>query len=488
MSQTDFSTTYINTHQELYPYLLSETEGKSIRDLMAFYSPNGPIRKSVAYYGGAGVSQILSVNNSFYRINHVLKQMLGMPAYQSGLDTSMVAGGKGYKIPASFLAAMGESAERFFGMLAGFDEETEIAYGSYRQLEARGYTCLHPDEVPLFADEQYDQPTFLYDRFTEDTQLGWVEGTYLISGETVWVPAQLVLFFYASSQKETPIGYGVSCGLASHIDWATAIYGGITELVERDGMTVSWKCQIPPKRVVLDRPLADATAQRFASVLNTMPGQYACYLHELDLPELPVASVLERVPHLKKFGFYAGGAAGIDVDEAVTGALVEYGQSEAQLKLATFAPGRRWSLGTALYFDIPPDKPVEEMQTFLEHLGYYGYPENQDDLHTLMHEGDEVALSSFAGPPSYADSTARLEALKTKLGQYDIDPIVFDLTPPQFDQLRVVKVFMPQLALPHVASQPYLGHPRLYETPQKMGLTDRRLTFEELMHAPEPYP
>ena len=72
-------TTYINTHQELYPYLMSREEGRSIKDLLALYSPNGPIRKSVAYFGGTGISQVLSINNSFYEINHVLKQMLGMP-------------------------------------------------------------------------------------------------------------------------------------------------------------------------------------------------------------------------------------------------------------------------------------------------------------------------------------------------------------------------------------------------------------------------
>ena len=488
MAHLRLNTTYVNTHQELFPYLMSCAEGKTIEDLLRFYFPNGPIQKSVAYFGGTGISQTLSVNNAFYAINHVLKQMLGMPSLQTGLDTSIVAGGKGYQIPFSFLSAMGESVERFSGVLKAFDDDLDLVYGSYRKLTAEGRPCLAPEDLPLFADEQYDSPHFLFKRFTEDTVVGWVEGQRLISGAPIWVPAQLTMFFYFSGPDEEMIGYSASAGMCCHIDEATAIYGGITELIERDGMMVSWYCRIPPERIVLDRPLLNPDVNRFAATLDALPGSYSCYSHALDMPDIPVVSVIQRVPYLKKFSYYAGGAAGIDIDEALTQALVEYGQSEAQLKLATVAPDRGWSRGAMFYFDVEEDKPLEEMTTFLEHLGYFGYPRNAKRLDWFLQEGEAVELSSFPFPQRYENSEQKLQALVEKLKKYDIDPIIIDYTPPQMEQLRVAKVFIPELTQPHVSSRPYLGHPRLLKLPYQLGLRDRPLTLDELEPGPVPFP
>jgi ribosomal protein S12 methylthiotransferase accessory factor len=487
MADADLTTTYVNTNQELFPHRMSEEEGKAIEDLLSLYFPNGPVQKSNAYHGGTGISQVLSTNNAFYDINHVLKQMLGVPSLDTGLEESLVAGGKGFRIPDSFLSAMGESIERFAGTMKVFQTETELQYGSYRTLTNRGLNCLSPAELPLFAEEQYEEPQFLFNRFEEDTHLGWVRAEQLISGNEVWVPAQIAMFFYVPTDDEEQIAYSSSAGLATHVDTPRAIYGGITEVIERDAMMASWYCGIPPKRIRIDQKFSDPQMQRRTEELWAQGEEIRCYSHALDMPDIPIISTIEQVPYLKKFSYYAGGACSIDAEDALLHSLVEYGQAEAQLKLATYAPDRGWAIGADMYFDIPEDKPTEEMNTFLEHLGYYGYDSNAERLEWFLEEGGEVNLSDLP-TRDYNSSQERLDLLLDALDGHGIDPIVIDYTLPQMKQLKVWKTIIPDLVQPHISANPYLGHPRLRRLPMKVGMREEPLDYDEHVDGPVPFP
>lgn len=483
----ELSTRFYNPNQEHLPSSMNEIEGHTITDMLSLYFPNGPIGKTVACYGATGVSQILSVNCGFYKINHVLKQMLGLPDLDTGIDKSMVAGGKGNTIPASFLGALGEGYERFAGVLKAFSQDLEMKTGSYASLIREGVPCLHPSDLPLFHEEQFKQPGFLFEPFEEDTVIRWVEGHRLVSGEAVWVPAQIAMFFYLQDPKEATIAYAASCGMSAHVDRSMAVYNGITELIERDAMMISWYAKVPPPRIVFDRPLSRGF-ERHRARLDQLSGGYTCYLHQLDMPDLYTVSAIEIVEHMNQYGYYAGGAAASDIDEAIEGALVEYGQSEAQLKLASLAPERTSAAGARYYFWAEADKPVHEMATFLEHLGYYGHPVNWPALEWFHEDGGTIALSSLPPPVRYRDSDHRLQVLTDKLSKYGIDPIVIDQAPPQMRQLAAVKVIIPELAHPHVSSRPYLGNPRIYEMQMRMGLMDRPMTYDEIQPGPVPFP
>jgi len=487
MSGVELKKEYVNTNQEIFPHRMSAEEGRGIQDLLSVYFPNGPVQKSNAYHGGTGISQVLSTNNAFYDINHVLKQMLGIPSLDTGLEESLVAGGKGFRMSDSFLSAMGESVERFAGTLKAFQNETEIQYGSYQTLTNRGFNCLSPAQLPLFADQQYQDPKFLFQRFKEDTHLGWVRAERLIGGEEVWVPAQIAMFFYVPTEKEKSIGYSSSAGLATHIDTPRAIYGGITEVIERDAMMASWYCGIPPRRIKVDRSFQDPNRQRQFERLKEQGEEIRCYSHALDMPDIPIISTIERVSYLQKFSYYAGGACGIDRMAALLDSLVEYGQAEAQLKLATYAPERGWSIGAEMYFDVPEDKPTEEMNTFLEHLGYYGYESNAERLKWFLEDGEEVPLSEMP-THEYESSQERLDLLLEALEGHAIDPIVIDYTLPQMDQLKVWKTIIPDLLQPHISANPYLGHPRLRNLPVDVGMRDEPLNYDELVDGPVPFP
>ena len=487
MNSMKLHSTYINPHQEILPNVMNEKEGRAIREMLSWYFPNGPIRYSTVYSGGTGISQTVAVNSNHWDADQVLRQIVGLPSLDLRLDSSVIAGGKGFELSSSFLSDLGESVERMSGTFAFLKEDLEICGGSYRSLQQAGQNAIAPEALPLFADEQYATPDFFFQPFTHDSELNWIKGRKLISQEEIWVPLQLVLFFYIPSIKESRIGYSSSSGMASHIDEALAIIAGVTELAERDALMVSWYANIPLRQVKIDKPLSSKKTNRDLEHIRSLSGDVNLWLHDVGLPKLPCISATQLVPYYKRFAYQAGSAAALDGEEAAIQALLEYGQSELQLKSAMLTPQRRFMRGIQAIFDAPPDKPLAEMRTFLETIGYYGHTEHAGRLKNFFRSDDTVAIAELP-KVRLKHSEEQLEYLKDILQQCDIDPIVIDCTHGQMSQVKVVKVFIPELVQPHISANPYLGHPRIYELPMKMGLRDKPLTFNELKPGPVPFP
>ncbi len=455
--------------------------------MLSWYSPNGPIRHSTIYNGGAGVSQTVVVNSNHWDTDQVMRQLIGLPSLNLALNSSVTAGGKGFELPSSFLSDLGESVERMSGAFAFLKEDLGVCAGSYSSLQGAGQNAIAPEELPLFADEQYASPNFFFQPFTHETEFNWVKGRRLISQEDVWIPLQLALLFYIPSIEEARIGYSSSSGMASHIDEALAIIAGVTEIVERDALMLSWYANIPLRRVEVDRPLYSKKANRALEHIKSLSGDVSFWLHDVGFLELPCISAIQLVPYYKKFAYQAGTASSLDGEEAFIQALMEYGQSEVQLKCAMLAPKRQFRRGVEMVFDASPDKPLAEMHTFLETIGYYGYAENIGLLKDFFQSNDTVGLSELP-QIKFRHSEEQLEYLKDVLRQYDIDPIVIDCTHEQMSQVKAIKVFIPELIQPHISAYPYLGHPRIYELPMKMGLRDKPLTFKDLKLGPVPFP
>ncbi len=483
----DIRSQYINNSWEHILYQMNDEEYDGLMDLYRFYSPFGPIRKVLTYFGSGGSMPLHVGNGQYYDFDYVLRKLTGQTGLKTGLSKTLFAGGKGHNLFNMFVSSLSETVERVLGALSFFDKADQLVYGSYRRLREQGYQCVGPEELALFAPQQYTQPDFMYEPFTADVNLGWIEGRRLLSGESVWMPAQLVSLFYIPRADEVRIGYSTTGGLASHISEREALYHGITELFERDAVNLRWYCKIPPAIIDIDRAPRLPDLQRLMHIANGLPGKMTYYLHSIDVPELPVITVIEIDEWLSRYAYYSGGGVDLDIDACMLSALNEFGQAERNMRLAMAAPEWGFARGVERMFAVDRDEDISKIDIFFKIVAYYGYKENIAKMDWYLHGDEHVALTSL--PSVRVQSSAeRWEHLLAVLKQHVIDPVIFDFTPPQLDHIRLMKTYILELAPPFLPSIPMLAHQRYYEIPQKLGRSDRRLTFADLNTEALPYP
>lgn len=477
---------FVNRCWELINYQMSEDEHRALWDIFKGYSPFGPIRKVVSYLGSVGASPIYVSHGMHFDFDYVLQRITGLTGLTTGVGMSIYGGGKGHSLFGTTMSCLGELVERIMGSLEYARQTEHLIFGSYAQLKAQGYACVHPGELPLFAPEQYQRPDCLFEPFTTDTPVAWIEGRRLRSGESAWLPAQLVFLYYSRRAGEPLIGYGTTGGLATHINEQEALYHGIIELFERDAMSVRWFSRMPPPRIEFDRPLRSPDFRRLNALTQDQPSRIAYYYHSLDYA-IPVVTGLALDDWLNRYAYASGGGVDLDIDAALLSALNEFGQAERNIKNALYAPNWSFSQVFVDMFSAKADADPATLTNFLKIIPYYGYPINRDKLTWYVDSGLTTPLSALPMLPDHSLST-RWERLMSILDEAGIDPIVFDFTPPSLTQLKLMKVYIPELTLPFPPSAPLLGHPRFYTVPMKMGVTDRPLTFEALTRDPLPYP
>ena len=487
-STLSLNSTYINDTLEALAYRLDKPEHDSVNELLSLYNPlSGPIRKLVTYYGAAGGFPVHVGHTEYYDIDHVLQRLTGMTSLNTGLHRSLFAGGKGWDLHDMFISSLGETVERLLGALHFLVASEDYVFGTFRELGRQGIRALPPEDLPLFSAEQYADPDFQYEPFTEDTPLAWVMGQRMFSGDAVAVPAQFVEIFYPPRPDEAMIGYSVSGGLSNHIDKTHAVFHGITEVIERDAVNVHWYANIPPARIVIDRPIKSLALQRILDHVESMPGEITLYHHMIDMPEVPVITAIQQADWLTQYSYYAGGGADNDIEMALLKALNEFAQSERTIKVAQFAPERLFATGARQFFDMGPDDPIESITLFFKVISYYGHATNFRKLDWYLNDGPEIPLSEL--PISEATTASdRLHEIASALQGRGIDPILFDVTPAPMKHTKIMKTFIPEYTQPFIMSKPMLAHPRFRDAPVILGLRDTPLQTADLNPDPLPYP
>ncbi len=467
-------------------YRMDTASHDAMQDMLGVYNPVlGPARKLISYLPSVGTLPIFVGHCEYFDYDLVAQRLTGRSALDTGVKGSLFSGGKGADPHGMFLSTLGETVERVLGSMQSFATEDHHLFGSYRELTAQGHRCLSPAELPLFSAAQYASPSFLFEPFTEDSPLGWIRGERLLSGTEIWMPAQMVHLVYMRKPGEATIGYAVSGGLSSHVSRLHALFHGITELIERDAVNLRWYCGLAPERIRIDRAARRADLRRLLEAADRLPGTIAFYNHSIDIPEVPVITAVRLDRWAKRYGYCSGGGADTDIDVALAKSLTEFGQSERMIRMRLTAPSSSFARTISRQFEMGPDDDPSEIDIFFKVVSYYGHAQNVDRLAWYLDGGDDVALSDL--PVESGDMAVKYEHLLGVLARHGLDPIVFDLTPPDLPHLALVKVFMGELTQPFIQSLPMFGHPRFREAPR---LLDGREPLDpaQLVRDPLPYP
>jgi ribosomal protein S12 methylthiotransferase accessory factor len=469
---------YVNNTIEAIKPLMSESEYNEFVTISKMVnSMVGPITSVLVQQPDFFDPPITTCTAEHYRITSVIG-----PSWMRLPNTTNIlvpAGGKGFDIFSSMMGAIGEAIERLFAILYYAEARDRIVYSTPNELSRKGYLALGPDQVALFADWQYSEPGFNYHRFEYDSKIGWLEGKNAITGEKVLVPAQLVMMYYTAPRDETKIGYPTSGGLSFRRDERQAIIHGVLETIERDAINLRWCSGMPFTRIDIDpgKLVAkyDARLKPFANRLQDIQ----LYHMTVDIEEVEVVAAFAFNNNIQELAFASGAAASLGRLGAIIGAIHEVGQSSNSLKYV--------DLSSDFMGYINRQSTWRDIGDFFDNLIYYGFSDNLQKLKArlmsskLVEYPDDTSIQEDIMP----ENSKKIESI---LKKHDFDAIILDFTPFHTSEYNIKKIFIPQLTQAFVASRPYLGHPRFYEIPRKLGYSKRKIKPNELSLEPIPLP
>jgi bacteriocin biosynthesis cyclodehydratase domain-containing protein len=370
------------------------------------------------------------------------------------------SGGKGRTDLQARVSALAEAIERYSGL---WRSDEPVRSASYAELGPD--QAVHPNELTLFSDRQYEQRltwnanplnrlhTVPY-RLPDTRPIDWTPCWSVTRNQVRYIPAAYAWFGHPDLEREFYC-FSDSNGNAAGTTREDAILQGFLELVERDAVAMWWYNRIQRPAFDLDA-LGDPYVDRLRAFYADLGRSLWMLDITADLGIPTMVAVSHRTGHQVQ-DILVGFGAHFDPQIAAARALTEVNQFLPQVFT-------RDQAGDTVYLDDDP-----ATMTWLREVTI-------EDEPWLTPRADQPAR----GPASYswpdfgdlADAVALCVDVTSKAG---LEFIVLDQTQPDLD-LNVVKVLVPGLR--HFWRR--LGPGRLYTVPARLGWQDRPRQEDEL--------
>jgi ribosomal protein S12 methylthiotransferase accessory factor len=372
------------------------------------------------------------------------------------------SGGKGRTDLQARVSGLAEAIERYSGLWRG---DEPVRHTSYAELGPG--QAVHPSELTLFSDRQYEQRDTLNAdpanrlhvvpcRLPGDRAVDWTACWSMTHDQVRYVPSAYAWFGHPDLEQDSFYCYADSNGNAAGTTREDAILQGFLELVERDAVAVWWYNRTR-------RPGFEMTALHdpYVDRLRAFYADHGRSLWMLDITNdlgIPViAAVSHRAGHPVQ-DILVGFGAHFDPKIAAARALTEVNQFFPMVT-------ERDASGETLYL---ADDDLA-MMSWLREVKI-------EDEPWLTPDPDQPAR----GPSSYHwadfdDLAGAVAQCVDVTSQAGLEFIVLDQTQPDLD-LSVVKVIVPGLR--HFWRR--LGAGRLYTVPVHLGWQDEPGREEEL--------
>jgi ribosomal protein S12 methylthiotransferase accessory factor len=388
-----------------------------------------------------------------------------------GHPVSGLGGGSGINRHAARAAALGEAVERYSA--ACLPQPEDLVFASANEL---GSEAVDPERFALYREDQYRHPSFPYERFTRSTSVSWVRGSSLLTGEPVFLPAQVVLLRAPVALDEPRICQATSNGLACHATLEEATLSGLFEVVERDAFMIAWmnRLSLPrltwkssPGLIALERLYLAPTGLRYAAV---------------DLSafwRVPTVMGVVRGNSREQAALGVGASSGKTIEDAIWKALDEASHVRSWARNLLFLQPNR---------TFEPD--FSDVRDFVDHVRCYA--EHANARHAaFLDAAEETRDVGHIAPIGGTSVTESIAAVLERLATQGVSAYVVDVTAPDVRaaRLRVAKVVAPELCpldVDHRAR--FLGGTRLYRAAFELGLRPAPLSADDLNPFPHPFP
>ncbi len=364
------------------------------------------------------------------------------------------SGGKGRTDVQAKVGAICEAIERYVGVFRG-DEPRRRA--SYDELLAAGEAVVHPADLLLFSDRQYDERHswnaanssgyhVVPERFEHNRPIDWTTAWSLRDDAPRAVPTGYCYFGHPDIAEHFFCASDANGNAAGNC-LEEAVLQGLLELVERDSVALWWYPRVRRPEVDLDalqEPYVDAVRDHYARLGRS--------IWMLDLTTdlgIPTFAGVSRRHSGPTEDILIGFGAHVDPRMAAMRALTELNQFLPAV--CEVAPD-----GTTNYWMDDPDA-IEWWTTATVENAPYVTPDPSTPA---------IDPQRYAGL-STDDLAGDVRNCVERIGAAGHDVIVVDQTRPDIE-LSVVKVMAPGLR--HFWRR--LGPGRLYDVPTRMGWAD----------------
>ncbi|TKR24674.1 YcaO-like family protein [Natronomonas salsuginis] len=321
------------------------------------------------------------------------------------------AAGVGLDWDPAFMKALGEALERYSAAIYRSDDfETEP---------------VNPIEADRFVRPEWPEA---------DPVGRWHVAEHLATGETVQLPAELVVF----PPPERTIRPAITTGLGLGNGGVDALLSGLYEVVERDATMVAWYSTYEPMGLVVDDDGYRTLAARAKS--EGLEATALLLTQDVDVPV--VAACVHREGEWPRFA--AGSAADLDPAVAARGALEEAIQNWLELRRMgeDRAESEGGAIGTHAAFPETTREFVAPETTIpVDSVGPADLPSGADELERLVARVRDAGLDAYAA----------------RLTPRDVESMGFE----------VVRVVIPS-AQPLFIGDPYFGE-RARSVPESLG-------------------
>jgi len=257
--------------------------------------------------------------------------------------------GKGITQADAITGALGEAVERYAAARVPLERLKRA-----RLADLTG-DAIDPASLGSYSAAQYSDPTFPFVPLEAGSDHDWIRGTWLHSGQPVWMPA-LPTFYSAGSFPTEKWIQVTSSGLALGVGWEDAALRATLELVERHTCMASWVRRLPATRLEWQTPEEEARA--ILDFLRSLGASVEFYLLHAGI-EIPTVLCLAVGDGQRWPAVTASAAADLSISAALRRALLEQGLTGPSLR-ESMLRGEAASIASA-----------SDVRTFRDHALYF---------------------------------------------------------------------------------------------------------------------
>jgi ribosomal protein S12 methylthiotransferase accessory factor len=381
----------------------------------------------------------------------------------SGRGKTFEGVGVGLTREEALIPALAESLERYCVTVFRHDQ---FIWATAKELNK---DALDLDSIPRCSQIELSHPKCPLILPDKAKSIRWVQGISLLDGRLVYLPAIMVFLHAGFATDSERFWLPLSTGCAAHRSYESALVSAIYEVVERDAISIIWLQKLPLPRIEIEYPCDTVAPYWNAYRTSSASIDYLFFDATTDLG-IPTVYGLQILRQRNDIRTLVSCSTSATMADALAKVLRDMASTRVAFRSARPVPDA-WDDFTDMFHGAT----------------YMARPENASAFHFLSESGEKKRLVETP-PPSLTSETELLHSVVDMLRRKHLDAYAVDLSTDEAFRvgMRVVRVIIPGLQpLSFRYRAQYLGHSRVYQAPETMGL--RALTERELNPMPQPF-